>query len=129
MLMLCVILTVLTVVVGAEETETPVVAKIGETGYSTFQAALEAVADGETITLMDVTSTEEQAAEMNFDKEITFTITGNAPNYALPIVTYQNATVNIVDATIKTAELDARQDATINVIRSTVSSAGGNPIV
>jgi len=106
----------------------PVVAKIGEDGYETFAEALDAVQDGETITLLDVEGSE-ISKEIDFDKAITFTITGTAPNYALPVVTFQNATVNIENATILIPELDARQNATINVIDSIVHDAGGNSIV
>ena len=103
------------------------VAKIGDDGYNTFEAALNAVADGETITLLDAEGSENK--EIEFDKTISFTITGKAPDYALPVVTFQNATVNIKDAEILIPELDARQNATINVIDSKVYDAGGNSIV
>lgn len=103
------------------------VAKIGEQGYDTFEAALNAVADGETITLLDAEGNENE--EINFDRTISFTITGKAPNYALPVVTFKNATVTIKDAEILIPELDARQNATINVIDSKVYDAGGNSIV
>ena len=103
------------------------VASIGNKHYFTFKAALDAVNDGETITLLGRTG-DEKSTEIEFTKDITFTITGKAPNYALPIVTFQNTTVNIEDATILIPELDARQDATINVIDSKVYDAGGNSI-
>lgn len=103
------------------------VAKIGDAGYNTFKDALIAVADGETITLLDAEGNEN--IEIDFDRPISFTITGKAPNYALPVVTFQNATVNIKDAEILIPELDARQNATINVIDSKVYDAGGNSIV
>ena len=106
------------------------VALIGETGYATFEEALVAVQGGETITLVEgAAGTAEQAVEIDFTKGIEFTITGKAPEYALPVVTFQNATVNIKDAEILIPELDARQDATINVINSKVYDAGGNSIV
>lgn len=103
------------------------VAKIGNVGYNTFEAALNAVADGETITLLDAEGSENK--EIEFDKTISFTITGKAPNYALPVVIFQNTTVNIKDAEILIPELDARQNATINVIDSKVYDAGGDSIV
>ena len=103
------------------------VAKIGEQGYESFAEALDAVENGETIELLG-TEGSEISKEIDFTEDIEFTITGNAPNYGLPIVTFQNATVNIKDATILIPELDARQDATINVINSTVYDAGGNSI-
>ena len=103
------------------------VAKIGNVGYKTFEEALIAVADGETITLLDAEGSENK--DIEFDKTISFTITGKAPDYALPVVTFQNATVNIKDAEILIPELDARQNATINVIDSKVYDAGGNSIV
>ena len=103
------------------------VAQIGNVKYETFEAALNAVKDGETITLLAVEGSESK--EIDFNKGIEFTITGNAPKYALPTVTFQNATVNIKNATILIPELDARQNATINVIDSTVYDAGGNSIV
>ena len=106
------------------------VASIGNNHYFTFEAALDAVQNGETITLLNRKG-DEKSTEIEFTKDspFTFTITGTAPNYALPIVTFQNATVNIEDATILIPELDARQNATINVINSTIVDAGGNSIV
>ncbi len=95
--------------------------------FETFAEALDAVENGETIELLG-TEGSEISKELEFTKDIEFTITGNAPTYALPVVTFQNATVNIKDATILIPELDARQDATINVINSTVYDAGGNSI-
>ena len=102
------------------------VAQVGEVKYESFEAALNAVQNGETITLLGTTGSEDK--ELEFTKDIEFTITGTAPNYALPVVTFQNATVNIEDATILIPELDARQNATINVIDSKVYDAGGNSI-
>lgn len=113
---------------GAYKLVAKYVAKIGNVGYNTFEKALDAVQDGGTITLMDAEG-DESGNEIDFTKDISFTITGEAPDYALPVVTFQNATVNIENAVIKTAELDARQNATINVVNSTVYSAGGDPIV
>lgn len=113
---------------GVHKLAAEYVAKIGNVGYSTFEKALDAVQDGGTITLMDAEG-DESGNEIDFTKDISFTITGEAPDYALPVVTFQNATVNIENAVIKTAELDARQNATINVVNSTVYSAGGDPIV
>lgn len=104
------------------------VAAIGETYYESFAAALNEVQDDETITILNVEGSE-VGTEIDFIKDIEFTITGNAPNYALPVVTFQNATVNIENATILIPELDARQNATINVIDSIVYDAGGNSIV
>ena len=103
------------------------VAKIGSVQYTSFEAALNAVEDGETITLFNITGSE-LSKEIEFTKDIEFTITGTAPNYALPVVTFQNATVNIKDAEILIPELDARQNAIINVIDSKVYDAGGNSI-
>ncbi len=111
----------------ASDIATPV-AQIGETTYATFAEALDAVQDGQTITLLNVTG-DESKTEIDFDKAISFTITGEAPNYALPVVTFQNAKVTIKDAEILIPELDARQDATINVVDSIVRDAGGNSIV
>ncbi len=109
------------------------VASIGKATYLTFAAALDAVQDGETIVLTGATGAEKDEngkfVEIEFTKDIEFTITGNAPEYALPIVTFQNATVNIQNAEILIPELDARQSATINVINSTVRDAGGDGIV
>ena len=95
--------------------------------YTTFAAALDAVQNGETINILNVTGTE--SGELDFTKDIEFTITGSAPNYALPVVTFQNAKVNIENAEILIPELDARQNAVINVVSSTVHDAGGNSIV
>ena len=109
------------------------VASIGKATYLTFAEALDAVQNGETIVLTGATGAEKDEngkfVEIEFTKDIEFTITGNAPEYALPIVTLQNATVNIKDATILIPELDARQGAVINVLSSTVHDAGGNGIV
>ena len=107
------------------------VASIGNVNYMTFAAALDAVKDGETIKLTGAAGEEKNGdkfVEIEFTKDIEFTITGEAPQYALPIVTFQNATVNIKNAEILIPELDARQDAVINVINSTVRDAGGNSI-
>ena len=104
------------------------VAKVGSVQYTSFEAALNAVEDGQTITLFNITASE-LSKEIEFTKDIEFTIEGTAPNYELPVITFQNATVNIKNAEILIPELDARQNATINVINSTVYSAGGNGIV
>ncbi len=103
------------------------VAKINNAVYNTFADALNAVQDGETITVLNVEGSE-SSKEIEFTKDIEFTITGTAPKYALPVVTFQNATVNIKDAEILIPELDARQEAIINVIDSKVYDAGGNSI-
>ena len=108
------------------------VASIGKATYLTFAAALDAVQNGETIVLTGATGAEKDEngkfVEIEFTRDIEFTVTGNAPEYALPIVTFQNATVNIENATILIPELDARQNATIKVVNSTVYDAGGNSI-
>lgn len=124
LLTLFMVLTISSVTVFAAGTD---VAKIGDVGYSSFEAALGAVQDGETITILDVEGSENK--EIEFTKAISFTITGTAPNYALPTVTFQNATVTIKDAEILIPELDARQNATINVVDSIVHDAGGDSIV
>ena len=124
LLTLFMVLTISSVTVFAAGTD---VAKIGDVGYSSFEAALNAVQDGETITILDVEGSENK--EIEFTKAISFTITGTAPNYALPTVTFQNATVTIKDAEILIPELDARQSATINVVDSIVHDAGGDSIV
>ena len=103
------------------------VAKINKAVYNTFADALNAVQDGETIEVLNVEGSEINK-EIEFIKDIEFTITGTAPNYELPVITFQNATVNIKDAEILIPELDARQNATINVIDSEVDDAGGNSI-
>ena len=109
------------------------VAKIGDTGYATVEAALEAVQNGETIIIQENVTGDESGTEMDFGKAITFTITGNAPAYKMPIVTFSNDTdkivVNIEDATLTFAELDARKNATINVKNSTIYDKGSNDIV
>ena len=104
------------------------VAKIGDVQYLTFEAALNAVQNNDTITVLNVEGSELKK-EIEFTKDIEFTIKGTAPKYALPVVTFQNATVNISNAEILIPELDARQNATINVINSTIVDAGGNSIV
>lgn len=102
---------------------------IGNTNYPDFKTAIAAVQDGETITIATGATGSELSEEIEFTKDIKFTITGNAPKYALPVVTFQNAEVTIKDAEILIPELDARQDAVINVVNSTVYDAGGNGIV
>ena len=110
------------------------VAKIGDVEYTSFSAALDAVSNGQTITLQNVSGTE--SGEKDFDLDGEITITGTASGYALPVVTFYDVNadgskgiVNIKDAAILTPELDARQNATINVTNSTVADAGGNSIV
>lgn len=97
-------------------------------GYPTFAEALANVKEGETIKIRTDAEGNESETEIEFTKDIEFTITGIAPGYALPIITFQNATVNIENAQILIPELDARQNATINVIDSKVYDAGGNSI-
>ncbi len=104
------------------------VAKIGDVQYLTFEAALNAVENGGTIELLGE-AFDESGKEIDFTKAITFTIKGQAPEAKLPIITFQNAIVNIMDANFQIPELDARQNATINVINSTIVDAGGNSIV
>ena len=106
-----------------------VAAKIGDTYYATLEDALAAVLDGETITLTEGAEGDESKTEIEFTKDIEFTITGKAPKYALPVITFQNATVNIKDAEVLIPELDARQNATINVIDSKVVGVGGDDII
>ena len=118
-----------TALIGASYKDAKAVAaKIDDTYYATLEDALAAVLDGETITLIEGVEGDESKTEIEFTKDIEFTITGKAPKYALPVITFQNATVNIKDAHILIPELDARQNATINVIDSKVDDAGGNSI-
>ena len=118
-----------TALIGASYKDAKAVAaKIDDTYYATLEDALAAVLDGETITLVEGVEGDESKTEIEFTKDIEFTITGKAPKYALPVITFQNATVNIKDAHILIPELDARQNATINVIDSKVDDAGGNSI-
>lgn len=104
------------------------IAQVGDQKFEVFADALDAVENGGTIILVENAVGDEKSTEIKFTKDIEFTITGNAPEYVLPTVTFLNATVNIKDATIKVLELDARQDAVINVDNSTVYSTG-SPIV
>ena len=104
------------------------VAKIGDKYYQKLQDALDAVGDGQTITLIENVTGDEKSTKIEFTKDIKFTITGKAPAYALPVVTFQNAEVTIKDAEILIPELDARQNAVINIVNSTVHDAGGNSI-
>ena len=104
------------------------IAQVGDKKFELFTEALDAVEDGGTITLLGE-AFDESGKEIDFTKAITFTITGQAPEAKLPIITFQNAIVNIKDANFQIPELDARQDATINVINSTIVDAGGNSIV
>ena len=112
------------------------VAKIGDTPYDTVAAALANVQNGETITIVQNASGDESGTEIDFIRPITFTITGNAPDYKMPIITFAYAgtdggkiVVNIEGATLTFAELDARQNATINVKNSTIYDKGSNDIV
>lgn len=102
--------------------------KIADKYYGTVKDALDAVGNGQTIEILEAAAGDESKTEIDFTKHINFTITGKAPNHALPVITFQNATVNIKDAHILIPELDARQNATINVINSKVDDAGGNSI-
>ena len=106
-----------------------VAAKIDDTYYATLEDALAAVLDGETITLVEGVEGDESKTDIEFTKDIEFTITGKAPKYALPVITFQNATVNIKDAEVLIPELDARQNATINVIDSKVVGVGRDDII
>ena len=105
------------------------VAYIGNVGYESFEAALNAVEDGQTITLTEGAVGDEMGKDIEFTKAISFTITGKAPEYKLPVITFKNATVTIEDAEILIPELDARQNATINVVNSIVEDCGGDSIV
>ena len=111
---------------GAEVAEGQI---LGVNAFASFEDALNAVTDGATIVLANGMTGDESSNEIDFTKDISFTITGTAPNYALPVVTFQNATVTIKNAEILIPELDARQNATINVVDSIVHDAGGNGIV
>ena len=94
-------------------------------GYPTFAEALANVTGGQVIKIRDgVEGDDEQSVEIDYNKDIVFTITGEAPDYKLPTVTFQNTTVNIVNSNITIAELDARQNATINVKNSDVKTCG-----
>ncbi len=98
----------------------------GINAYSKMADALTAVGNGNTI---ELSGTGSESGEIEFDKEISFTITGNAPEFALPVITFQNANVTIKEAVIKTPELDARQNAVITVDNATVYDGGGNSII
>ena len=104
-------------------------AKNNKDFYTLFAQALDAVENGQTITLIENVTGDEKSTKIEFTKDIEFTITGIAPAYALPVVTFQNAKVTIKDAKILIPELDARQNAVINIVNSTVHDAGGNSIV
>ncbi len=104
------------------------IAQVGDKKFELFTEALDAVENEGTITLLGE-AFDESGKEIDFTKAITFTITGQAPEAKLPIITFQNAIVNIKDANFQIPELDARQNATINVINSTIVDAGGNSIV
>ena len=131
--LLCLSMT--TVTVMAEESD--YVAKIGNKEYSTFLAVLMNVKDGDTIVLNPSAKGSEANSEIEFTRGIEFTITGKAPEYALPVITFgtdkitdtEKITVNIKNAEILIPELDARKNATINVENSIVRDAGGNSIV
>ena len=92
--------------------------------FMTFEEALANVQNGETIHITTGATGDEHSVEIDYNEEIEFTITGEAPDYKLPTVTFQNTIVNIVNSNITIAELDARQDATINVIDSDVKTCG-----
>ncbi|MBR0505185.1 MAG: hypothetical protein IJJ84_07230, partial [Kiritimatiellae bacterium] len=105
--------------------------------YEAVAAALAAVQDGDTIVVLGAAGNE-SGTEIAFDRtgDIAFTITGNAPDYGMPIVTFADTdgsggkiTVTIKDAKLAFDELDARQNATINVVDSFIVGKGGNTIV
>lgn len=104
------------------------IAQVGDQKFEVFTEALDAVGDGGTITLLGG-AFDESDKEIDFTKAITFTITGAALEAKLPVITFQNANVNIKDAQFQIPELDARQNATIYVDHSTIVDAGGNSIV
>ena len=124
------------VIVETSTGETPeivdIIAKIDNAYYYTVKDAFEAVEDGQTITIMNKKGSE-VGTEFDFSKSGTFTITGDAPNYKMPIITVNNETgktvLNIEDATLAMAEIDARKNATINVVDSVITGANGNDIV
>ncbi len=106
----------------------------GETyiNYTSVEAALEEAQNGDVITILDREGSEEET-EIDFTKSGTFTITGDAPDYKMPIITVANedgtTVLNIENATLAMAEIDARQNATINVINSKITGVGSNDIV
>ena len=97
---------------------------VHDRSYLTFEEALANVQNGETIHITTGATGDEHSVEIDYNEEIEFTITGEAPDYKLPTVTFQNTTVNIVNSNITIAELDARQNATINVEDSDVKTCG-----
>ncbi len=124
------------VVVETSTGETPeivdIVAKIDDAYYFTVKEALKAVEDGQTIVIMNKKGNELDT-EIDFSKSGTFTITGDAPEYKMPIITVNNETgttvLNIEDATLAMAEIDARKNATINVVDSKIQGANEDDIV
>lgn len=118
--------------IDGEEPVTNYVALVDGVLYETVKEALDAVEDGQKITILDREGSEVET-ELNFSKSGTFTITGYAPDYKMPIITVTNETgttvLNIEDATLAMAEIDARKNATINVIDSTIKGANGDGIV
>lgn len=117
---------------GEEPEIVDIIAKIDNAYFYTVEDALKAVEDGQTITIMNKEGSE-VGTELEFSKTGTFTITGYAPDYKMPIITVNNETgktvLNIEDATLAMAEIDARKNATINVVDSVITGANGNDIV
>lgn len=100
----------------------------GYNAFNSFAGALDVVGNGGSI-MIENSVADEVSKEIEFSKDIAFTISGTAPAHALPVVTFLNADVTVKDAEILIPELDARQDAIITIDNSTVHDAGGNSIV
>lgn len=117
---------------GEEPEIVDIIARIDSVYFYTVEDALKAVEDGQTITIMNKKGSE-VGTELEFSKTGTFTITGYAPDYKMPIITVNNETgktvLNIADATLAMAEIDARKNATINVVDSVITGANGDDIV
>ena len=101
--------------------------------FMTFEEALANVQDGETIHITTGATGDEASTILTYDNAIEFTVTGEAQDYIIPRVTFENATVNIVNAKFSSPDIDARHNAVINIVGSEIHNDitrdGKNPTV
>ena len=101
--------------------------------YLTFEEALANVANGDTIYITTDAQGNEASTIFTYNNAIEFTVTGDAQDYIIPRVTFENATVNIVNAKFSSPDIDARHNAKINIVGSVIhndiTQDGKNPTV
>lgn len=101
--------------------------------FMTFEEALANVANGDTIYITTGATGNEASTIFTYDNAIEFTVTGDAQEYVIPRVTFENATVNIVNAKFSSPDIDARHNAVINIVDSEIhndiTQDGKNPTV